>query len=102
MLHLLHQILLVNQFSTMKESNKTYGLRMGKFFCSVFGHRYAVSKRITSHIKEYQCLHCGEQATTDATGNLSKLTPKLKDINETLSMLYQKKCAHKHAHHSAA
>lgn len=86
----------------MKESNKTSGLKMGKFYCSLFGHRYVISKRITSHIKEYKCLHCQEQATTDVTGNLSKLTPKLKEINETLAMLYRKKLenirAAKHQH----
>ncbi len=80
----------------MKSPQKTSGLKMGKWYCMLFGHRYVVTKRVTSHIKEYKCLHCHEQATTDVSGNLSKLTPRLKEINETLAMIYQKKMAHQH------
>jgi hypothetical protein len=29
--------------------------------------------------------------TTDVTGNLSALTPQLKEINETLERIYQKR-----------
>ncbi|WP_425235254.1 hypothetical protein [Ulvibacterium sp.] len=64
---------------------------MKKFFCSVFGHHYVVSKKITHHIKEYKCIHCGKEVTTDVSGNLSTLTPELQDINKTLEGLYQKR-----------
>ncbi len=68
---------------------------MKKVFCNLFGHHYSVSKKITLHIKEYKCIHCGRQVTTDVSGNLSALTPELQDINNTLEVIYQKR-------HSAA
>ncbi|UWX55068.1 hypothetical protein NYZ99_20705 [Maribacter litopenaei] len=62
---------------------------MKKLFCSIFGHHYAVSKKVTSHIKEYKCVHCSKEVTTDVSGNLSILTPELQDINRTLERIYQ-------------
>ena len=64
---------------------------MKKIFCNIFGHHYSVSKRVTSHIKEYKCVHCGKQVTTDVKGNLSILTPELREINDTLEFIHQKK-----------
>lgn len=69
---------------------------MKKFFCSIFGHHFTVSKKVTSHIKEYSCVHCGKQVTTDVSGNLSNLTPQLREINDTLAHIYQKR--HSSAH----
>lgn len=73
---------------------------MKHFLCNLFGHHYTVSKKVTSHIKEYACVHCGKQVTTDASGNLSVLTPELKEINNTLEHIYQKR--HKHHRHEPA
>jgi DNA-directed RNA polymerase subunit RPC12/RpoP len=73
---------------------------MKKFLCSLFGHHYTVSKNVTSHIKEYACVHCGKQVTTDASGNLSLLTPELREINKTLENIYQRR--HKHSEHQMA
>lgn len=70
--------------------------QMKKMFCSIFGHHFAVSKRVTSHINEYSCIHCGKQVTTDVSGNLSQLTPQLREINKTLEYIYQKKHTHHH------
>jgi hypothetical protein len=64
---------------------------MKKLFCTIFGHHYSVSKKVTSHIKEYSCVHCKKQVTTDASGNLSLLTPELREINQTLERIYQKR-----------
>jgi len=64
---------------------------MKKYICSIFGHHYAVSKKVTSHIKEYKCIHCSREVTTDVSGNLSALTPELQDINNTLEDIYQKR-----------
>ncbi len=64
---------------------------MKKIFCSIFGHHFSVSKKVTSHIKEYSCVHCGKQVTTDVSGNLSLLTPQLREINETLERIYRKR-----------
>ena len=64
---------------------------MKKVFCNLFGHHYSVSKKVTHHIKEYKCIHCGKEVTTDVSGNLSVLTPELQDINNTLEDIYQKR-----------
>ncbi|VAW18091.1 hypothetical protein MNBD_BACTEROID03-1379 [hydrothermal vent metagenome] len=72
---------------------------MKKVFCNIFGHYYSVSKNVTSHIKEYKCIHCGKEVTTDETGHLSILTPELQDINKTLENIYQKR--HRAAEHAA-
>ncbi|QLG47239.1 hypothetical protein HYG79_08310 [Costertonia aggregata] len=61
------------------------------FCCNLFGHHYSVSKKVTLHIKEYKCIHCGKEVTTDVSGNLSELTPELQEINSTLENLYQKR-----------
>jgi DNA-directed RNA polymerase subunit RPC12/RpoP len=52
-----------------------------------------VSKKVTQHIKEYKCVHCGKEVTTDVSGNLAVLTPELQDINHTLEIIYQKRHA---------
>ena len=64
---------------------------MKRIFCNLFGHHYAVSKKVTLHIKEYKCIHCGKEVTTDVSGNLSTLTPELEDINKTLEDIFQKR-----------
>ncbi len=64
---------------------------MKKVFCNIFGHRYSVSKKVTQHIKEYECIHCGREVTTDVNGNLSALTPELQEINRTLENLFKKR-----------
>lgn len=46
---------------------------------------------MTQHIKEYKCVHCGKEVTTDVSGNLSVLTPELQEINHTLEVIYQKR-----------
>ncbi len=76
---------------------KTYIMK--KVICQIFGHHYSVSKKITQHIKEYECIHCGKEVTTDVTGNLSVLTPELQDINKTLEDIYQRR--HRTADHAA-
>jgi hypothetical protein len=64
---------------------------MKKILCNIFGHHYSVSKKVTQHIKEYKCVHCDKQVTTDVSGNLSILTPELQDINKTLEKIYRKR-----------
>ncbi len=64
---------------------------MKKYFCTLFGHHFSVTKKVTSHIKEYSCVHCGKQVTTDVSGNLSALTPQLREINNTLEAIYRKR-----------
>jgi transposase-like protein len=64
---------------------------LGKIYCNIFGHRYRVTKKITSHVNEYQCMLCNCEATTDDKGKLTQLTPQRKEINETLISFHKKK-----------
>ena len=59
-----------------------------KIYCSVFGHDYHVSKKVTLHVKEYTCSHCKKQLTTNSNGNLIELTPKFKEINSILERIH--------------
>jgi len=62
-----------------------------KLYCSLFGHQYEVSKKVTSHVKEYTCKCCKRQLTTSGNGNLVELTPKYKEINTILEHIYMRK-----------
>nr|WP_299385941.1 hypothetical protein [Allomuricauda sp.] len=75
----------------MKTPTHHHGNKFSSFFCNLFGHHYVVSKKVTEHIKEYKCLHCGKEVTTDASGQLSVLTPEMQDINSTLADMYRKR-----------
>ena len=66
---------------------------MKKIFCSIFGHHFTVSKKVTAHIREYSCVHCGHQMTTDLDGNYDDLTEKRQEINATLAQMYQRRTA---------
>ncbi|MCX7551081.1 hypothetical protein OS191_09550 [Xanthomarina sp. F2636L] len=62
-----------------------------KIYCDVFGHNYRVSKKVTSHVKEYTCKCCKKQLTTNSNGNLTELTPKYKEINSSLEDFYNRR-----------
>ncbi|MBW8199049.1 MULTISPECIES: hypothetical protein [Flavobacteriaceae] len=75
----------------MKTTTTQHGNKFSSFFCSLFGHHYTVSKKVTHHIKEYKCIHCQKQVTTDVSGKLSALTPQMQEINSTLEDMYRKR-----------
>ncbi|WP_452220627.1 hypothetical protein [Lacinutrix salivirga] len=60
-------------------------------FCSVFGHKYEISKKVTYHVHEYKCKHCYKELTTNGNGNLIELTPKFKEINAILEKIHTNK-----------
>ena len=62
-----------------------------KILCSFFGHKMVTTRNVTNHFKEYQCSVCGLELTNDLKGHKTFLTPELKDINETLFSIYQKR-----------
>lgn len=62
-----------------------------KIFCSFFGHKMITTRNVTNHFKEYQCSLCGLELTNDIKGHKTFLTPELKEINETLISVYQKR-----------
>ena len=70
----------------MKTITKTYAT--SKLYCNIFGHKYEVSKKVTSHVKEYTCKCCKRQLTTNSNGSLTELTPKYKEINSILERIY--------------
>ncbi len=59
-----------------------------KLYCRFFGHNFEVSKKVTTHVKEYTCTCCQRQLTTNSNGDLTELTPKFKEINSTLERMY--------------
>lgn len=73
------------------ENQATKGVFMPKMYCSIFGHDYQVSKKVTKHVKEYTCKHCGKQLTTTSDGSLVELTPKFREINLILERIYNTK-----------
>ncbi len=75
----------------MKNRTSSKGNFFSALFCSIFGHHYVVSRKVTEHIKEYKCLHCQKQVTTDASGKLSTLTPQMHEINDALQDMYRKR-----------
>jgi len=62
-----------------------------KLYCSVFGHNFFLSKKVTYHIKEYTCKSCKKQVTTNVNGDLIELTPKYQEINSVLERVYNKR-----------
>ncbi|MCK7589372.1 hypothetical protein M0G43_02175 [Subsaxibacter sp. CAU 1640] len=62
-----------------------------KLYCSLFGHQYEVSKKVTRHVKEYTCKCCKRQLTTNGNGNLIELTPKFREINAVLEDIYMRR-----------
>lgn len=78
-------------------SNKTYLIMktttsntgsVSKIYCNVFGHQYDVSKKVTSHVKEYTCRCCKKQLTTNSNGHLTELTPTFREINSLLERIH--------------
>jgi transposase-like protein len=60
-------------------------------YCSVLGHQFVISKKVTLHVSEYKCTHCKKEMTTNGKGELTPLTPKYKEINSVLSRIYQRR-----------
>lgn len=64
---------------------------MKNIYCSVFGHQYVISKKVTLHVNEYKCTHCSAEMTTNGKGELTPLTPKFKEINSVLERIHQRR-----------
>ncbi|NHM06232.1 hypothetical protein G4D82_03285 [Flavobacterium sp. CYK-4] len=63
----------------------------GKVWCSIFGHRFVTTRKVTDYFREYKCVHCQLELTNDEQGRRIFLTPEHKAINETLVHFYQKR-----------
>ena len=75
----------------MKTKTYTEGNQVQVLICSLIGHRFKTSQKITNHFSEYECTCCGKQMTEDTRGRLISLTPELREINETLRIIFQRK-----------
>lgn len=73
----------------MKKATKTNIFK--KLNCTVFGHDYQVSKKVTKHVKEYTCQCCKKELTTNGNGYLTELTPTYREINSVLERIYTNK-----------
>lgn len=62
-----------------------------KMYCGIFGHDYQITRKVTSHVKEYTCNHCKKELTTNSNGHLIALTPKFKEINAILERIHNSK-----------
>lgn len=78
----------------MKNNTLTKLSEIKPLICNLIGHRFEQSKKVTNHFSEYQCKCCGKEMTEDTKGRLVSLTPELKDINETLQMIFNKRHTH--------
>tara|TARA_R100001377_G_C3166529_1_gene101513 strand:- start:416 stop:694 length:279 start_codon:yes stop_codon:yes gene_type:complete len=74
----------------MKPTNQKIAF-IPKLYCNIFGHDFHVSRKVTLHVKEYECKHCKKQATTNGNGRLTELTPKFKEINSILEQIYTRR-----------
>ncbi|RDK88217.1 hypothetical protein [Marinirhabdus gelatinilytica] len=59
--------------------------------CATFGHDYIVSRKITNHINEYTCAHCGKEVTDNMQGTVEILTARIRKANSALASFYIKK-----------
>jgi len=62
-----------------------------RMYCTIFGHQFSVTKKVTLHVKEYTCKHCHKQLTTNSNGNLTDLTPAFREINALLERIHKKR-----------
>ena len=59
--------------------------------CTTFGHDYIVTRKVTDHINEYKCTHCGREVTNNYNGKVELLTHKIKQVNTNLATFIRKK-----------
>jgi len=77
----------------MKSHSSNRPFSFSGFVCSTFGHHYKVSRRVTNHISEYTCAHCGKEVTDTMTGDVESLTVKNKEVNAILASFFEKRSA---------
>jgi len=81
---------IVQTYLNMKQTS-TKTAFIPNLICNIFGHNYEVSKKVTYHVKEYKCVHCKKQVTTNSNGHLIDLTPKYKEINSILERIHNRR-----------
>lgn len=59
--------------------------------CTAFGHDYTITRKVSDHINEYQCSHCGREVTDNMNGTLEELTSKIKGVNTVVATFLKKR-----------
>ena len=75
----------------MKTKSPNQKVSIFGIVCTTFGHDYVVTRKVSDHINEYKCSHCGREVTDNMTGNIEVLTSKMKDVNTTVSSFLRKR-----------
>ena len=75
----------------MKMSTLQQRILSRDYLCTLFGHKFKITKKVNAHFNEYECSVCKIKATNDPKGNKIIMTKQLKDINETLFYLNLKR-----------
>lgn len=76
--------------TTSKQPEQTYKPLQG-VGCKLFGHKYRITKRYESQLKEFECAQCMKQFTLDGYGRYTPLTPKLQNLNQVFEQYYTSK-----------
>ena len=75
----------------MKNTTQKPRISLFGIVCTTFGHTYRETRKITNHISEYKCAHCGREVTNNFSGNFEPLTEKYKQANASLNLFYKRK-----------
>lgn len=59
--------------------------------CQTIGHKYIETRKITNHISEYKCSHCGREVTENSSGKIELLTKKVKEINNNVADFFERR-----------
>ncbi len=73
------------------KATTSFSVQVRQLICKLSSHRFKTTRTITAHFKEYECRCCKKQITTDPNGRYITLTQEHKEINDALSLLFQKK-----------
>ena len=79
----------------MKSVSPKKSFSFSGIVCNTLGHDYVISRKITDHISEYKCTNCGKEVTDNFSGRLENLTFKMKKVNTSLALFYEKKMRRK-------
>lgn len=73
-----------------------------RLLCSITGHKFRLTKKITKHLKHYKCQNCGCQVTTNSTGNLVSLTEEIKLVHTGIETIIIKRNSRKQQNKASA
>ncbi len=75
----------------MKKTPHVFTFSPLSILCSVLGHDYLITRKISDSINEYRCTLCNREVVDNPFGGLAKLTPILKEANSDEAKIFQKK-----------